>query len=125
MKEVLAKDITGILILLAFLTGCTSGTEDRLEQTWEANVVEHGLRITLTETGQSIVFQPRFTVLVRSENPNLALRPGNIPGVRYNVATWENPDLDAEHYLGARARDEAQVGDGFDNRVLKGKIDKS
>ncbi len=124
MKRTLLKNKTWVLILLVFLTGCDINTEDPVERGWKARIKEKGLRLTLTETGRSVVFHPHFTILVQRENPNLALRPGNIPGVRYNVPTWENPNLDIEDYLGARARDEAQVGDGFNDRVLEGNVEK-
>lgn len=38
-------------------------------------------------------FAPAFTVLVATEIPGLAMRPGGVPRVPYNVPTWQRRAL--------------------------------
>jgi hypothetical protein len=61
-------------------------------------------------------FSPAFTVLLRSDDPQFAVRPNRVKGVGYSVETWftgadETAVADSMNTM---------VGDGFDPRILKG-----
>ncbi len=67
-------------------------------------------------------FAPEFTIIYSETDPNLALRPANLEGVRYNVTTWlvaENKEAD----LKSIEVDVSQAGDGFDDRITEGRAD--
>lgn len=110
-----------LFLFVFFLASCITGREPKPERNWTATVEAEGLRMTVPATGRSALFQPHFTILIQSADPGLALRPGNVAGVRYNVATWENPALSEADQLEERQRDAAQFGDGFDARILDSK----
>ncbi len=65
------------------------------------------------------IFAPEFLVQFRETDPKLAMRPGNVPRVSYNVATWEANVRGAAALAGVK-RSTAQAGDGFDDRILDG-----
>lgn len=82
--------------------------------------VDEELKIIIEEkhSGNQFRFDPSFLVLFREDNPDMAHRPANIPGVPYNVVTWLSvPGLDsaASHF---KEWDKTQQGDGFDERIL-------
>jgi hypothetical protein len=61
-------------------------------------------------------FAPAFTVLLRHDDPQFAVRPNRVNGVGYSVETWftgadETAVSDSMNTM---------VGDGFDPRILKG-----
>lgn len=65
-------------------------------------------------------FQPQFTILYASDNPDLAMRPAGIPNISYNVATWKTyPGKQSD--LPITKKDAATAGDGFDDSILKSK----
>ena len=65
-------------------------------------------------------FQPQFTILYASDNPDLAMRPAGIPNISYNVATWKTyPGKQSD--LPITKKDVATAGDGFDDSILKSK----
>ncbi len=64
-------------------------------------------------------FRASFTVLFSSENPELSLRPAGVPGVSYNVPTWQVSDA-ARSSTAKVERDLTQAGDGFDEAILDG-----
>lgn len=68
--------------------------------------------------GAQARFDMRFCVLYRRDDPGLALRPGPEP-VLYNVTTWKAPA--GRTALTGQQSDSAQVGDGFDPRILQDK----
>lgn len=71
-------------------------------------------------TAGTWTFRPDFTVLVATQNPAPAMRPGNVPQVSYNVVTWQAEGLKAGAQLRATKRSTAQAGDGFDDQILNG-----
>ena len=77
------------------------------------------VRITARDAG-TWTFRAEFTVLVATADPNPAMRPGNIPRVSYNVLTWRAPAAPVAAALRAQQRSNAQGGDGFDDRILRG-----
>lgn len=75
--------------------------------------------IVISSNADEYRFTGQFTVLYSATNPDLALRPAGIKGVRYNVPTWkpattENADL--KH----STRGDDMAGDGFDDKILEG-----
>ena len=61
-------------------------------------------------------FAPAFTVLLRKDDPQFAVRPNRVKGVGYSVETWftgaeESAVPDSMNNM---------VGDGFDPKILKG-----
>ncbi len=89
-----------------------------------------GYRVELNSAGSVQVtrggaatwtFDPVFTVFVSSSDPKLAMRPGGIPRVSYNVPTWETRDA-GQAALKTGKRSAAQAGDGFDDRILEGDL---
>lgn len=68
-------------------------------------------------------FTPDFVILSASENPQMAMRPAGIENVRYNVVTWKSAQLDAADQLKQQHVGKEVGGDGFDDRILKGKTD--
>ena len=64
-------------------------------------------------------FAPEFLVLFQDKDPKLAMRPGNVPRVSYNVPTWESGARGRAALAGVK-RSTAQAGDGFDDRILEG-----
>jgi hypothetical protein len=64
-------------------------------------------------------FAPAFTVFVATEDPGLAMRPGGVPRVSYNVPTWQRRASGPAALPGSK-RSTAQAGDGFDDRILEG-----
>lgn len=72
--------------------------------------------------GGTWTFRPEFTVLLTPENPQLAMRPGVVPHVPYNVPTWVAREAGAPR-LHAAKRSAAQAGDGFDDRILDARAD--
>lgn len=64
-------------------------------------------------------FRPEFTIVYREDDPGLAMRPGGIEKVPYNVATWKTYGKRTADLAQAR-QDEAAAGDGFDKRILEG-----
>ncbi len=65
-------------------------------------------------------FSPRFTVFFRETDPKLAMRPGGVEKVSYNVPTWQMQSPTGPAALKGTRRDVAQAGDGFDDRILEG-----
>jgi len=68
-------------------------------------------------------FRGDFTVLVAKADPKPAMRPANIPRTLHNIATWQTAAPRAGTDLKQTKRSDAQVGDGFDDRILDGKTD--
>ncbi|NQU42984.1 hypothetical protein HQ520_06845 [bacterium] len=64
------------------------------------------------------LFQPRFTVLFSSTDPDMALRPADTKGVRYNVPSWQTGKK--EQSGGVVQVTDLPVGDGFDPEILGG-----
>ena len=65
--------------------------------------------------------KPNLSVLRTDEDPSMAHRPAGISGVPYNVVTWLAAGGPGADRLADTKRDEAQQGDGFDDRILDSK----
>lgn len=115
------KKLFVVLIIATLIYACSS---EKPERKWTAEVLNDHLVVKIPGTGKEATFEPSFLVLYQSSDPKMALRPGNIPGVSYNVVSWENQDLNAEDLLAEMKRDEAQFGDGFDASVLDAQTQK-
>lgn len=76
---------------------------------------------TVVFGGQHLLpdYLPEFTVLFSAADPQLRMRPADIPDVQYNVATWlsDRPDLNRTD------RRADQSGDGFDDEILEGSVE--
>jgi len=85
---------------------------------------DHTFLVDLKQT-DSFVCSPTFTVISSSKDPQLAMRPGGIGRVSYNIATWKvDPALlKKEAALKNIKKNAATAGDGFDDSILKGRTD--
>jgi hypothetical protein len=76
--------------------------------------------ITLKAGGSTYSFRPEFTILYAKQDPEVALKPAGIKMVSYNVPTWKTTDSTLadfkQKHIGAET-----AGDGFDDRILRGK----
>jgi hypothetical protein len=72
-----------------------------------------------TLDGASAAFRPTFTVLFATADPKVALRPGNLEPVKYNVTTWQTGAKTRGEGIGA-VDTSVTAGDGFDDAILKG-----
>lgn len=70
--------------------------------------------------GARWAFAPKFTVLFATTDPKLAMRPGGIEKISYNVPTWQASRSAGPSALKNTKRSAAQAGDGFDDRILDG-----
>jgi hypothetical protein len=61
----------------------------------------------------------RFAVFHSKSDPKMAMR-GGAAGVRYNVVSWFNKDLDEKSATVRKIEDSSSVGDGFDPEILRG-----
>ena len=61
-------------------------------------------------------FAPIFTVLLRKDDPQFAVRPNRVKGVGYSVETW----FTGEEEFAVADSMNTMVGDGFDPKILKG-----
>lgn len=66
------------------------------------------------------IFRPEFVLLNHKQDPKLALRPNDIPNVRYNLPTWKANNK--KDILDVQTLQSDQKGDGFDDRILEGKV---
>lgn len=81
------------------------------------------VRIRSSET-RAFRFVPTFTVLYSDSDPQLELRPADLPNVRYNVPTWKVGEVRQAAPEGeTRDRSNQEVGDGFDPQILEGDED--
>jgi hypothetical protein len=65
-------------------------------------------------------FLPEFTILYSDRDPDMALRPAGIKKVSYNVLTWKTADSALADFKQKQVG-EGTAGDGFDDRILRGK----
>ena len=84
-------------------------------------VADGGVRVVTKDAG-AWVFRGDFIVLKSATDPEPSMRPGNIPGVSYNVVTWKAAEARPGNGDAAAKAKRAggQAGDGFDDRILKG-----
>ena len=69
-------------------------------------------------SGRAFIFEAAFSIFKADKDPELALRPARLD-VAYNVPTWKlGPQTNAQSRFEARARENDQHGDGFDERIL-------
>ncbi len=107
--------IRAILPVLFFLiTACTNSSNQKIKVVNNQLIIENG--------GRKYTFKPQFTILFRDDDPKLAMRPGGIEHVKYNVASWITA-RGKESDLVSVKKDDSQVGDGFDDRILNGKAE--
>jgi hypothetical protein len=72
--------------------------------------------------GRNFEFKGDFYIYHTVENPKMALRPSEIKKVQYNVITWEGEAV--QKTIKRVARLAEQAGDGFDEQILKGDVQK-
>ena len=114
--------VTVIGVLFALLAGSVAVAETgpANQDRYTAELGSNGTLQLSRAGGETWSFRPEFTVLITAEDPKLAMRPAGIPRVSYNVPTWETRDDAGQAALKSTQRSDAQVGDGFDDRILKG-----
>lgn len=78
--------------------------------------------LTLKSGGRQYTFTPSFTVLRNSANPAMALKPAGIKKVEYNVLTWKMQDSSKADFV-QKAVNASVGGDGFDDKILRGKTE--
>jgi len=76
--------------------------------------------VEITVAGKQYEFTPSFLVLYNEQDPNMALKPGNIKKVNYNVLTWKTNDSTKADYQQKKVS-AATAGDGFDDNILRSK----
>jgi hypothetical protein len=82
--------------------------------------LQHDGKLRVERDGAAAwVFSPEFLVQHRETDPKIAMRPGNVPRVGYNVPTWQGGQAGTSA-LASVKRSTAQAGDGFDDRILDG-----
>lgn len=97
------------VFLLSLMSAC------QLEKpVFEVN--EQGELIISNKQGDYF-FRPEFVVLYHDENPEPAMRPGNVANVQYNIISWKGV-ITEENKNQSSDRDDQQFGDGFDDRIL-------
>ncbi len=75
--------------------------------------------IDIISRGNTYRFNGDFIVIYSATDPDLAMRPGGIKNVSYNVPTWTAHDGKPAD-LRQTQKSEATGGDGLDDRILKG-----
>jgi hypothetical protein len=110
--------ITGLLV-----TGfsCRKGAVLRNEQ-FAISLHKDLVRIEDKRSGKTFEYKAEFTVLHTDDDPSMAHRPAGISEVPYNVVTWHAAGGTDSDRLDATVRDEAQQGDGFDDRILEARV---
>lgn len=72
--------------------------------------------------GNDFEYKGDFYIYYSVENPKMALRPSGIKNVQYNVITWEGESVQKTVKKVERLTE--QAGDGFDDRILEGNVQK-
>ncbi len=80
-------------------------------------------KIIFKTSEKSVTFSHDFIIFFSKEDPKLAMRPAGINDVPYNVPSWQ-VDINKANLLSPTERKNAQVGDGFDDSILDGKVSK-
>src|SRR6187402_883798 len=78
--------------------------------------------ITVQSAGHNYIFSPSFIVLFNTTDPAMALKPAGIKKVSYNVLTWKAADSSKADFKQKKIT-ETTAGDGFDDRILRGKTE--
>jgi len=122
----LSAFVTGIkasllgLSLLALFGGAAGRAATLANTRYQIEIDRQGSWSLEQRGGGRWVFAPEFTVLFSAVDPKLAMRPGGIEKISYNVPTWQVPRGAGPAALKNVKRDAAQAGDGFDDRILEG-----
>lgn len=107
------------ILLLGTAALTSAGAQSLSNDRYSVEPVADG-SVRLTSKGAGTwVFRADFAVLISTQDPGVAMRPGNITRVSYNVPTWRGT-APAKTALKAEKRSKAQGGDGFDDRILGG-----
>ncbi len=83
---------------------------------------DHSVEITSASGDRSAIFSPDFVVLLRQDDPDVAMRPSGLKSVTINVPTWRAHAGAAADYA-AVERSAYIGGDGLDDRILDGDAD--
>ena len=78
--------------------------------------------ITIKSGGRDYRFLPSFTVLYNTNDPDMALKPGGIRKVSYNLLTWKTADSARADFKQKKVN-ASVAGDGFDDRILRTKTE--
>lgn len=78
--------------------------------------------VTVRSGGRSYTFAPSFVVLYNAADPAMAMKPAGIKKVSYNVLTWKTTDSAAADFKQKKIN-ATVAGDGFDDRILRGKAE--
>jgi len=79
---------------------------------------DHSVEVTSPD-GRVATFAPDFVVLLRNDDPEVAMRPSGLKSVTYNVPTWRTLPGSKGDYTAVK-RSAATGGDGLDDRILDG-----
>lgn len=80
---------------------------------------DHSVEVASATDGRTAVFSPDFVVLLRTDDPEVAMRPSGLKAVTYNVPTWRAHAGAAADYAAVQ-RSASTGGDGLDDRILDG-----
>jgi hypothetical protein len=78
---------------------------------------------TILSDQRSYSFSPSFTILFNESDPDMALKPLNLPNLAYNVLTWKVADSSKADFVPKNITSDV-AGDGFDDRILRRKVER-
>ena len=113
-----------LLSLLLVFESCNESSQQMGLQNARFSITvstQHEITIEDLIANKEFEFQPRFIVFERQDDPSMAHRPANIANFPYNVITWLALPGEKSGVLEEVKKDEAQQGDGFDDRILGAK----
>jgi hypothetical protein len=76
--------------------------------------------VEINTAAKNYSFLPEFTILYSEQDPGMALKPSGIKKVSYNVLTWKTTDSALADFKQKKVGEET-AGDGFDDKILRGK----
>jgi hypothetical protein len=114
--------MTAFLLLTISLFALPPEKPDLTNNRFEIHVQrDHSWIVKETGKNNRWHFRPDFIVLTSPEDPKMAMRPAGIENVMYNVVTWQASELAENDALKQAGIGDEVAGDGFDDRILKGK----
>lgn len=111
------KNISTIAVLWISSVGLTANLQS--ESAGPRLILQDDHSVVIADGSGSTVFSSEFLILYRSDDPQLAVRPGRVPGISYSVATWYTGEA-TDEVIGGAVDLSRTMGDGWDPTVLAG-----
>ncbi len=102
------------------ISSCNS-TSDFENDLFGISLSGDAIRLQDKRSGKTFEYNGQFMILHSKKDPSMANRPSGFPEVTYNIITWLASESAEADRLDEVKRDEAQQGDGFDDRILESK----